>query len=211
MNKTNPYPHFAAAKVAAYIIKLLRPHCLQIHLAGSLRRMRPYVHDIEIVCQPLQQLVARNLLGEEIFETSQDFNRALETVTLSITRGHTNGRMMQIVTSSKICPGIKLDLFMPQPPDYYRQYAIRTGSAEYARLIANTWVKKGWCGTDDGLRKRNECTQKKGIDKTAWHCTKAKPTLPPVWQSEGDFFSWLGLEYIDPEFREIHSVINTAQ
>jgi len=203
------YPFTNAHKAANFIVQLLQPHCERIHLAGSIRRMSKMVKDIEIVCQPKIEV----LPGNELFSTqatrviSRDFTEALMTICGSIIRGHVEGRMMQIRTNSKLCPGICLDLFMPQPDDYFRIYAIRTGSADYAReVLASSWRRKGWVGTDSGLRLEKECIQK----SKRWICQAENPQLPPIWESEMAFFSWLGLEYIDPEFRE-HKVLDETR
>ena len=95
---------------------------------------------------------------------------------------------------------VQLDLFIPQPDDYYRQLAIRTGSADYsARVIAYGWRKIGWVGTSDGLRKEEQ-VEKRGEQ---WICSLPEHEVikPPVWASEQDFFNWLKVEYIEPQFR----------
>ena len=100
---------------------------------------------------------------------------------------------------------INLDLFIPDDFDYYRQYAIRTGSDDYAaKVIATGWKKKGWCGSDKGLRKISDCIETKTPDgKSKWKCVKANAELPPVWQSEEQFFEWLGIKYLPPNRRNI--------
>ena len=96
---------------------------------------------------------------------------------------------------------------MPQPGDYYRIYAIRTGSAEYAHhILASAWLRKGWVGTKNGLRKKEQC-RKKG--KT-WECYVTDPALPPVWRNEFELFRWLGIQCIDPMQREFNQIVNTA-
>lgn len=209
MDKTTLYPFSLASKSADYILQLLRPYCDRIHLAGSLRRLRPEVKDIEIVCQPKREMRQSGLfpdITEEVLDRS--FVEALATITDHVSWGTVYGRYTRIRTNSKVCPGICLDLFMPQPEDYFRQLAIRTGSADYAhQVIATAWKAKGWVGTAEGLRKAKECRQHQS---GTWKCIVPHPTHPPVWQSEGQFFTWLGLEYIDPEFRELHKPINEA-
>jgi len=98
---------------------------------------------------------------------------------------------------------IILDLFMPQPHDYYRQFAIRTGSAEYShRHIANQWVKRGWCGVNGDLRLIKEC-DKLPDGKWVLRTDIKHPTLPPIWPSEEDFFRWLLIQYIEPKYRNL--------
>jgi hypothetical protein len=58
----------------------------------------------------------------------------------------------------------------------------------------------GWCGTVDGLRRQSQCEQHNG---KIW---KLKPGLanvqmPPIFNTEIEFFQFLGLEYVEPKFR----------
>jgi DNA polymerase/3'-5' exonuclease PolX len=207
-----PFGLPAASKVASYIVELLRPHCERIHIAGSIRRLQPQVKDIEIECEPKKQILERNLLGEEKHTTSADFIHALATITKEVIKGSVEGKYMQIITSSKNCPGIVLDLFMPRPEDYWRQLAIRTGSADYSHyVIAAAWSRKGWVGINGELYKRSQCDCKATGERKIYtlKTTIKNPDRPPVWKTEGEFFTWLGLEYIDPEFR-IVSISNEA-
>ena len=208
MTDKQKYEYARAAKVANYIAELLRPHCTRLNLAGSIRRLRPEVKDIEIVCEPKREIL-KDLFGwDEGHITDINFIEALAAITDIIIKGNVEGRYMQIKTTSSICPGIYLDLFMPQPEDYYRILAMRTGSWEHSQQkIAVGWVKKGWVGTHDGLRLRTECIEVS--DK--WVCNIPNPTLPPVWKSEGEFFTWLGIDYIDPAFREFNKHLNEKQ
>jgi DNA polymerase/3'-5' exonuclease PolX len=95
---------------------------------------------------------------------------------------------------------------MPVKEDYYRQLAIRTGSKDYSqKIIARGWLKMGWCGIDDeGLRRQSDSIGKKGNDgKTHWKLVNKNGQKPPAWQSEKEFFNWLGVKYLPPEEREV--------
>jgi len=170
-----------AKQIAVSLCYLLQPLAAKINIAGSIRRKQAEVKDIEIIA-----LISRE-------------NRTKMYHLLSINcywkKGQGIGRYMQWQHKDT---GIKIDLFLPVENDYYRIYAIRTGSSEYSsKVIATAWVKLGWVGTEHGLRKRSECI-KKG-DK--WIVAAGFPELPPVWASEQEFFRWLGIEYIDPFYR----------
>lgn len=90
----------------------------------------------------------KNLFGE-ITHTEKivhpEFEKAVKGWG-AIIKGNVSGRYIQININRIIGNMewvIQVDLFMPQPADYFRQYAIRTGSAQYAkRFIADQWVKK---------------------------------------------------------------------
>jgi DNA polymerase (family 10) len=56
-----------ARKVADQVVTKLKPYCDRIEIAGSIRRQRPWVHDIDLVCIPLNQgqfVVALQSLGQ---------------------------------------------------------------------------------------------------------------------------------------------------
>ncbi|QMW06334.1 hypothetical protein H3H32_16310 [Spirosoma foliorum] len=185
-----------AQRIAEDLVVLLEDLCDKIHIAGSIRRLKPQVKDIEIVCQPkLFQETDFSLFGgkSQPAQIIPAFRRMVGMLGTPI-KGKPDGRHMQIDLPS----GIKLDLFMPVGTDYYRQFAIRTGSAEYsAKHIAGSWKKKGWCGTHDGLRLINDCEE----TKSGWKVVRPNPTLPPAWQSEKEFFDWLGEKWIAPKNR----------
>ncbi|MBE2229983.1 MAG: hypothetical protein IAE96_04995 [Chitinophagaceae bacterium] len=214
MTQEKTYPFSKAAQVANFIYSRLSFHCQRIDIAGSIRRLRPDVKDIEIVCIPNKEEKQSDLFGNKEMITDRAFVEALAEITDIVILGNVEGRYMKIRTSSKVCPGIHLDLFMPDPVDYYRQLAIRTGSADYAhQVLANAWRRKGWVGVQHlGLRREEECFNT-GKDKNIWKLYHSieKPTLPPVWASEQEFFKWIGVELVDPQLREVHNSINISQ
>ncbi|MGN6293740.1 MAG: hypothetical protein ACTHMV_13435 [Chitinophagaceae bacterium] len=198
-----------AAKCAEYIANLLSPYCKQIHIAGSIRRSKERVDDIEIVCEPQREFIETDLFGGGEWNVSRDFIEAVATITKNIIRGNVTGRYMRIATNSKNCPGIHIDLFMPAPDDYFRHLVIRTGSADYVHhVIAAAWLKKGWCGVKDlGLRPVEDCVPH--IDKAGrktWKLTAQFTTLPPAWKSEKEFFDWLKIPFALPIEREFKSL-----
>ena len=79
--------------------------------------------------------------------------------------------------------GVKLDLFMVEHGNWGNQFATRTGSAEYShKVLATQWVKYGFHSKNGYLWRRG----KKYEIKT-----------------EKELFQLIGLEYIEPEFRNI--------
>lgn len=185
-----------AIKIATRLLELFAPHCIVVDIAGSIRREHRIVKDIEILCLPKTHFVQTDLFGGGHHTQVPEFTQAVQKITSRIVKGKYDGRYMQL----HIKGGGLLDLFMPQRSDYYRQLAIRTGSADYAHhILAVGWQKKGWCGTPDGLRKIEECT----ASSSGWKCITSPPSLPPEWRSEQEFFEWLGLKWIAPKFREL--------
>jgi DNA polymerase/3'-5' exonuclease PolX len=191
-----------AKKIATAICYQLLPYCSKINIAGSIRRKKPEVKDIEIICVPKKILAQFENLFERTEISIVDPEFAKTVLSLGqVIKGVPQGKYMQL----ELPEGIKLDLFIPADFDYYRQFAIRTGSADYsAKIIAAGWKRIGWCGADIGLRLIKDCTEHKGPDgKTKYKCERAKNNRPPVWQSEEEFFKWIKVPFIQPEFRNV--------
>ena len=183
-----------AKAIATAICYKLQPYCSKINIAGSIRRQKPEVKDIEIICVPDQEVVKDLFDNILTMHNNYGFDKTVKALG-NILKGQTTGKYMQIALPE----GINLDLFMPDDFDYYRQYAIRTGSADYAhKVIASSWLKKGWCGSDKGLRLITDCYKDNSGN---WKCGKKDAELPPVWSSEEQFFEWLGVKWVHPSQR----------
>lgn len=189
-----------ALVIAKKLVEKLSPHCTVINIAGSCRRQKPEVKDIEIVALPKYIQIESEPQGlfadiAPAMKTivSPDFINVYKNIGKTI-KGEPTGKYTQF----ELPQGINLDLFMPNDFDYYRQFAIRTGSAAYsARVIATGWKNIGWCGTDDGCRKITDCKKISG----KWKCLNPNPELPPVWKSEEEFFDWIKVKWIEPNKR----------
>src|SRR5574340_1021968 len=189
-----------AQNIAIALCYKMQPHCEEIHIAGSVRRLEPEVKDVEIICVPVIEKM-KDLFGKETgMARSREFIDVVNDLG-KIIKGNAFGKYMKI----ELPEGIMLDLFIPDDFDFYRQYAIRTGSADYSsRVIASAWKKKGWCGSDKGLRKIKDCVEMKGTDgKSKWKCVNKNAETPPVWKSEADFFNWIGVPIVHPSKRII--------
>ena len=193
-----------ADALAHKVLERLQPFSDRIHIAGSIRREKSEVKDIEIVCQPhyvdgaqgsfFSDTVAEKVISQNYVQIVKSLGR--------IIKGKPDGRYMQIELPQRI----NLDLFMPDPVDYFRQLDIRTGSEDYAhRTIAVGWLKRGWCGSDVGLRRISDCVESidKLSNKRSWKCVNPDGDRPPVWNSEPEFFEWIGESWIMPRLRKI--------
>lgn len=187
-----------ARDIAIIICQELSPFCDKINIAGSIRRKKPEVKDIEVICVP-KKVEAYDMFGDVIgFGVCSNFTKKVKSLG-KIKKGNTEGRYMAI----ELPQGINLDLFMPEKNDYIRQYVIRTGSADYvSNIIAVGWRKIGWCGSDVGLRLMKDCIETKTPDgKSKWKCIKPNAITPPVWEDEKEFFKWLRIPFIEPQKR----------
>ena len=206
--------HLYHAKIIAEnLARQIMPYCEpgRCLIAGSIRREKPVVKDIEIVCIPyVSTLTANDIFGEPYYSRTvihPDYEKTVRSWG-TIQKGKFGGRMMQVTTSMDIegkTHEINIDLFTPAPADFYRQLAIRTGSAEYAhKHIANAWIRKGWCGVEGiGLCLIKQCYRES--EKHPWRLRSGitDPERPPVWQSEEEFFRWLGIQYLEPTERNL--------
>ncbi len=175
----------------------LSPFCSKIGIVGSVRREQEYVKDIELCCTPNREIVPT--LFDTTTQRCSRFVHEAKNLGEVLKGNPADGRYMQIMLPS----GIKLDLFIPQAHDYYRQYAIRTGSATYsAQIIALGWRKLGWCGTEHGLRREEYCTHDGNGWK--WNNRETGQELPPAWESEREFFDWLKVPFRHPKHREVY-------
>lgn len=190
-----------AKVIAVNIWEAMRPYCDIVKVAGSIRREKPEVKDIEIVALP-KMIMGKDLFGEDTEKVrSMDFKNLVLGLG-EVVKGKVDGKYMQIHMAN---PEINVDLFMPDEADYWRQLTIRTGSADWvARFIAGGWKNIGWCGSTVGLRLQEQCKSELLLnDKRQWRCIVAKDqqVLPPAWKSEQEFFDWLKLKYIEPKHR----------
>lgn len=193
--------YYKAKPIADRIVELLGPHCVpgRLHIAGSIRRQKVEVKDLEIVCEAKREFVASDLFGNGVMVIVPGFIETINLIAKEIVKGKPDGRQMQIILKGP--DKFTLDLFLPQPEDYFRQYAIRTGNAEYAAsVIANGWRNIGWCGTTNaGLRQQKFCVQR----PSGWFCLNLESPTPTAWQSEEEFFNWIGVPFQDPRDRNL--------
>ena len=129
-----------ALDIAGGLIQQLEPHCEVIGLAGSIRRQRPTIGDIEIVCVPRP------------YDASPLFASGIATVVNQWPK--VRGELPCRYTQRLLPEGIPLDLFMVHPDGYGLQRAIRTGSADWCRqVLAPAWVRAGF-HSESGLLRR---------------------------------------------------------
>ena len=132
-------------QVAKALVNRLEPFCDRIKIAGSIRRKLPLINDIEIVCIPKEVIQKVDLFDSTHFRVL-GFGKTLAG--LEIIKGDIRaGRYIQLLTPE----GIKLDLFTAKPDNWGFIFAIRTGSADFSKFLASTWVQKGYKGIDGYL------------------------------------------------------------
>ena len=135
-----------ATEIVERIKSELAPFCDRIEIAGSIRRRKPEVGDIEIVAIP--KTINSGLFDG--YDTTIDPGFCSLVDRWPAVKGKTTGKYTQ-----RILPeGIKLDLFMADPENWGLIFAIRTGSAEYShRVLATGWCRAGYHSMDGHLVK----------------------------------------------------------
>lgn len=132
----------AEAQVLADELRtLLQPVCLQIEVAGSIRRQRPDVADIELLAIPLWQ--ARfDLFGESNQPPISQLELLCQDLIDDGTFGirHANGAKYKALRFK----GIPVDLFTADPHNWGLLFAIRTGPALWSKRLVTEQRYGGW-------------------------------------------------------------------
>lgn len=197
-----------ARSIASTIVNMTNAYHIvtRATVAGSVRREKQEVGDIEILLYPEMEAPC-NLFGEESNPVpSQNFVNTMATKIIpqlggKVVLGSLTGRYCQV----DLLVGVKVDFFIIHHDyDWFRQLAIRTGNEYYAhKVIATAWTKRGYVGTQIGLCKKTDCTFSKQGEKGAW---TPKPGAEPAggWKSEEEFFEFIQVPYTRPKMRDAY-------
>jgi len=121
-------------KLANQIVELISPFCDRITIAGSIRRKKPQVRDVDIV------LIPKPLLWSRIIATLQ---QKMDAKVLK------QGNKVAQLTIG----GINVDLYSATLETWESLLLIRTGSAEHNIKLSMQALKKGMKLTHSGLAK----------------------------------------------------------
>lgn len=181
------FPAADAQAVADEIVSALAESCERITVAGSLRRGKPYVGDVEILYIP-KQGEAR---GDELFALPRNLaNLAiadLEQRFVLLRRQNVNGSEMfgdRNKLMRHTLSGIPVDLFSTTAEAWFNYLVCRTGGAESNTRIASRAKERGyqWNPYSCGFTDLNDGR-----------------VFPMA--SEQDVFAFVGLAYEEPEVR----------
>ena len=130
-----------AYNIAMKIRASLQPYCHRVEIAGSIRRKKPEVGDIEIVLIPKPYEVG--LFESGVATVINKFKKVKGELPCKYTQ--------------RIHPeGIKIDFFFAVHENWGYIFAIRTGSREFSSMLARRWVKHGYNGKDGFLNYHGE-------------------------------------------------------
>jgi len=182
------YPLAAAEAVAASLLAALAPHCERIVVAGSIRRRKPTVGDIELLFIPKfdKRQVPPDLFPREVSLADLKFDALINGGVL-VKRPNKNGATAwgeKNKLAIHAASGIPVDLFTATRENWFNYLVCRTGGAETNKRIAMAAQPRGW----------------KWEPKSAGFLNLAyKPRF--VVRPEQDVFLCAGLDYLEPEAR----------
>ncbi|MGB2580504.1 MAG: hypothetical protein WBC83_02315 [Minisyncoccia bacterium] len=127
------YPYAEAYSIALAVLEELRPHCSRIEIAGSIRRKKKSIGDIEIVAIPKPYITGATESG-------------LALVVNKWQKAKGNMEYGKTKYTQRILPeGIKLDLFFADETNWGLIFAMRTGSADFShKVLADGWSRRGF-------------------------------------------------------------------
>lgn len=141
------FPFHVAGRISMELLNALQPHCEQITVAGSLRRLKADVGDIEILYVPRFGQVT----GESLFPSTDNLaDRAIEGMLAAgwlAKRKNIKGATMwgdQNKLAVHVASGIPVDLFATTAASWFNYLVCRTGPADSNKRIAAAAQAKGW-------------------------------------------------------------------
>lgn len=183
MSDKKKYPRAAAIAVAKELCDALQPICISLIVAGSLRRRKKEVGDVEIVYVPRTVSVQDGLFDQVEKSLVDDALDIFLRRGLLSKRQNVNGSEMwgpKNKLALHVASGIPVDLFAATTENWFNYIVCRTGPADSNTLIATAAQAKGWKWNPYGVGFTNE-----------------RGELVPV-KSERDVFALVGLSYREP-------------
>jgi len=182
------FPREKALVIAQEIYERLAPFCLKCKVAGSLRRYRSHVGDIEMLFIP-KMLSVPTLLPEDHDSVDQAdvainlwIKQGLFSQRLNSDGRKTWGRLNKLAVH--IASGIPVDFFSTTLENWWVSLVIRTGGKRTNLALTMGANKRGLTLNAYGSGFTNRTTGEK---------------IP--CNSEQDVFKLAGIPYIDPQYR----------
>src|SRR5205823_8288906 len=171
-----------AERIAAAIVADLAPSCARIQVAGSVRRRKEVIGDIEIVAIP--RYAPAGLFGDCTANLLWEHLHASDAY--RFTKGdHANGRYYQLALP--LHAGLQLDLFLAQPDNWGLTLLVRTGSAAFSTAMLVRWKRRQGLGRAQPGSVDGRLVTRNG---------RAVPT-----PEEETVFQLLGMQPVPPERR----------
>jgi DNA polymerase (family 10) len=168
-----PLARSRALEIAQRVGEILTPAAVRCEIAGSLRRCKPTVGDVDllVISQP-----PRPVFGQA---AALPIDTALRAAGLLVTK---QGRLARHFW----CDNVYVDLWLADPATWGCRLAIRTGSADFSHWLVTHRSQGGACPNDMMFK-----------DGRLWRAGYLLDT-----PEEADVFDELDLAWIEPTARE---------
>lgn len=186
MSEKRKFPHAAALAVAEELQALLAPACKRIAIAGSLRRLKPEVGDIELLFIPIFTSRPDGLFDCSLVDVCSEVAEGLLARGVLAKRPNVNGSFTwgeRNKLAIHVPSGIPVDLFGTSEANWWVSLVVRTGSKE-TNLALTT-----------GANKRGASLMAYG-NGVKW----SDGTITPA-TSEEHVFEMCGVTYKEPQHR----------
>ena len=187
-----------AQSIANSLIALLAPACDLIAVAGSVRRLKPEVKDLEIVVSP--KLTVEPGLAIDLFGAAPDIPVDMPTQLLDALYTLRETGILEYDRRIKrdgakykrfiVNPGTDRSIALADRHNFGNILALRTGNSEFSKALVTTRRAGGLMP--------GHLVQKEGYLWRDGECIDC-PT-------EEIFFSHLGIRWIEPQFRDANAV-----
>jgi DNA polymerase/3'-5' exonuclease PolX len=188
MSEKVKYPASVAQAVAEELVVRLHPACERLLIAGSLRRGKELVGDVELVFVPKLVVEPVDLLSVYVASRADgEISRMLEDGTLTKRPnklgGYSWGEKNKLAVH--VASGVPVDLFRTSEENWWNCVVLRTGSAESNTRIATEAQRRGWAWNPYGP----------GF-------TNLRDGRVEPMGSERAVFEFVGMDYREPWARE---------
>lgn len=146
MSDKKKFQHADALAVALRLQAMIAPACERIAIAGSLRRLKPMVGDIELLFVPKLAERPDGLFDSRIVSVADEVCEKLLKDGILAKRPNVNGHFAWGEANKlaiHVPTGIPVDLFATSQPNWYVALVIRTGSKETNLLLTTGAQKQG--------------------------------------------------------------------
>jgi len=175
-------PLAEAERIASEIIADLLPVCERIQVAGSVRRRKELVGDVELVAIPRYE--PAGLFGD--CHTNALWMHLHAGERYRFAKGdHAEGRYYQLALP--VYPGLQVDLFLAQPDNWGLTLLVRTGSAAFSAGVLARWKRVQGIGREGAGSVNGRLVTRAGI---------VMPT-----PDEESVFRLIGMAPVPPEHR----------
>lgn len=146
MTEEKKFTFSEAWTTAQEVLELLRPHCTRIEIAGSIRRQKPLIKDIEIVAIP--KPYQTGLFEDGIATAVNQWEKVKGELSYGVCK----------YTQRVLPQGIKLDLFFAERDNWGNIFLIRTGDWEFSKRFMGVLLPRNGYKQEGGYLKHKDKT-----------------------------------------------------